>query len=237
MAPANTEIRSGNRLLDCLSQLERAKLVARGEMVSLWQGQVLHQQGAPLTYVHFPLDGVCSSVVTMATGQIVEAATIGNDGLLGAQAYLGTDVSLHTTNVQVAGMALRLRVDVFREHAKEHRALDRIVRHYITYAMRSANQAVACNALHSVEERACRWLLATHDRVGDGAFPLTHEVFAEMLGTHRQTVSTIAAMLQRAGLIQYRRGSVRILNRDALEGASCECYAVTTQLFADLVGC
>ncbi|HEY1957689.1 MAG TPA: Crp/Fnr family transcriptional regulator [Polyangiaceae bacterium] len=173
----------------------------------------------------------------MATGQIVEAATIGNEGLVGAQAYLGIDVSLYATHVQVAGEALQLGTRELRAAARRCPELDRVIRSYLTYALRYANQTVACNALHTVEERACRWLLMTHDRVGNDAFPLTHEFFAEMLGTHRQTVSAIASELQRAGLIQYRRGSVRIVNRGALEAASCECYAVTSEIFHQLVGC
>jgi len=228
---------SGNRLLDCVSADERDEIVRLCEHVSLAHGEEVYAQDSRLAHVYFPVSAVCSSVVHMETGQIVETATIGNEGLVGAQAYLGMDESLYATHVQVAGDALRLRAAALRSMARRCPELDRVVRSYLMYALRYANQTVACNALHSVEERACRWLLMTHDRVGSDAFPLTHEFFAEMLGIHRQTVSAVASELQRAGWIQYRRGSVRIMNRGALEGASCECYAVTSNLFHHLVGC
>lgn len=227
----------GNRLLDCVASHEGEAVIKLCEAVSLSHGQELYRQDSRISAVYFPTTAVCSAVVHMETGQIVEAATIGNEGVVGAQVYLGIDMSLYATIVQVAGDALKMNAAELRGLADRCPELDRALRSYLTYSMRYANQTVACNALHSVEQRACRWLLMTHDRVGNDAFPLTQEFFAEMLGTHRQTVSTVASELQREGLIQYRRGSVRIVNRSALEAASCECYAVTTRIFDQLVGC
>ena len=148
---------------------------------------------------------------------------------------LGVDLALHSALTQIGGQALRVRLDAFRAWVRSSRRADRLMQRYVAYSWRYANQTVACNALHSVEKRACRWLLHTHDRVGDGELVLTHEFLAEMLGAHRQTVSIVAATLQRGGLTQYRRGVVRVLERAELERASCECYAAARQLYAELI--
>jgi CRP-like cAMP-binding protein len=114
--------------------------------------------------------------------------------------------------------------------------LDRLVRRYVVYNLRYANQTIACNVLHPTEERICRWLLMAHDRAGTDEFSLTHEFLAEMLGVRRQTVTVIAGTLQAAGLIRYRRGIVRILDREGLEAASCECYGVLRDLYGRIMG-
>jgi CRP-like cAMP-binding protein len=225
-----------NRLLHCLSEPERDKLMPRLESVSLRRGQELQERDAPITHVYFPVSGVCSCVVGMASGENVEAATVGNEGMLGCQAYLDVDVSMHTTVAQVDGSALRLPVEPFREALRQSPELESLVRRYVAYTLSSANQTLACNGLHSVEERACRWLLMMHDRVGR-ELRVTHEMLAEMLGIHRQTVSVIAGTLQRDGLIHYRRGVLHIADRAQLEQNACECYGVTTRLFEHLVRC
>ena len=114
---------------------------------------------------------------------------------------------------------------------KPGRELDRLLRRYAAYSLRNAKQSVACNALHSVEERMCRWLLMTQDRVGKDEFWLTHELLAAMLGVRRQSVSIVAGTLQKAGFIAYRHGVMRVVDREGLEAASCECYGVTETLY------
>lgn len=227
----------GNRLLDCLSERERDKLVPLLEVVSMRRGEELYERDAELTYVYFPVSGVWSCVVGMTSGENVEAASVGNEGMLGYQAYLDVDVAPHTTVAQVGGGALRLSVEAFRDALRRSSELESLVRRYVAYTIHCANQTVACNGLHSVEERACRWLLMMHDRVGRDDFPVTHETLAEMLGAHRQTVSIVAGTLQRAGLITYRRGVLHVGDRRRLERAACECYAFTTKLFDAIVHC
>jgi CRP-like cAMP-binding protein len=222
---------TGNRLLDTLPKRELEHLRAASEVVSFPHGEVVHRQDGPLAHVYFPVNGVCSVVLVMNNGKSVEAATVGNEGMVGVQAYLGLDFASHFSIAQVPGNGLRVPTATFRKAVRQSGELDRIVRRYIAFRLRYANQTVACNALHTVEERACRWLLMTQDRSRKNEFLLTHEFLAEMLGVHRQTVSIVAGTLQRAGFIRYRRGLVRVLERQGLEDTACECYLATKELY------
>jgi CRP-like cAMP-binding protein len=188
-----------------------------------------------LPHVYFPKSGVLSSVIALGEGRVVEAATIGNEGMVGIPALLGLDFTSATATSQVPGDSLRIPTPSFLQAIKPSGPLDRILRRYIAFSLRSAYQAVACNALHAAEERMSRWLLTTQDRVGKREFSLTQEFLAEMLGVRRQTVQVVAGTLQTAGLITYRRGLVRVLDREGLEAASCECYGITKALYDRIV--
>ena len=161
----------------------------------------------------------------------VEAGTVGNEGMIGLPVALGLDFSPIRAISQISGDGLRIPVPAFKKAMKPGGALDRLVRRYTAFSLRYANQMVACNLLHSVEKRMCRWLLMSHDRVEKDEFLLTHEFLAEMLGVRRQTVTVIAGTLRTASLITYRRGVIRIVNRHKLEAASCECYGVTETFY------
>lgn len=226
---------TGNGLIDRLTKTERDFVRARAELVTLERGDKLHRQDGIASQVYFPKSAVCSLVVAMADGEVAEAGTVGNEGMLGLTAYLDVDHALHTALTQIGGEAWRLSAAAFRECVRNSTRLDRLMRRYVAYTWRYANQTVACNALHSIDKRACRWLLLMHDRIGDAEIVLTHEFLAEMLGVHRQTVSIVAATLQRKGLIRYRRGVVRVLKRTELERAACECYATSRQLYHELI--
>lgn len=206
------------------------------EAVSLPHGYEIHQQDSPVSHVYFPTSGMCSLVIRMEDGKVAEAATVGNEGMVGIHAILGLNFSSATATAQVPGRALRAPLRDFLEAMTPDGPLDRLVRRYVAYNLRSANQTIACNLLHQTEERTCRWLLMAHDRAGTDEFSLTHEFLAEMLGVRRQTVTVIAGTLQAAGLIRYRRGIVRILDREGLEAASCECYGVLRDLYGRIVG-
>ena len=219
--------RTANQLLDRLPENERKRLLPSLETISLPHGYELCSQDGPMAHVYFPTSGVCSVVSVTDDGRIVEAATIGNEGMLGITAMLGLDFSPSRAISQVSGTALRMPTPAFLKAMDPAGSLDRIVRQYIAFSLRYAYQTVACNALHSVEERMCRWLLMTHDRVGREEFMLTQEFLAEMLGVRRQSVTVVAGILQAAGFISYRRGVMNIINREGLEGASCECYEST----------
>jgi CRP-like cAMP-binding protein len=144
--------------------------------------------------------------------------------MIGIPVVLGLEFNPSKAISQVSGKALRVRVAAFLQALEPDGALDRLLRRYIAYSLRYSYQCVACNALHSVEERMCKWLLMTHDRAGQAEFVLTQEFLAEMLGVRRQSVSIVAGTLQAAGLLSYRRGHMKIINREGLEDASCECY-------------
>ena len=226
---------TGNHLLDRLPRGEVDRLLHSLEAVSMPLGSEIVHQDRLLSHVLFPTSGMVSLVVLMEDGRIAEASTIGREGMVGINAILAPDSNPATATSQVAGEALRIPVSGFLEEMARSGALNRLVRRYAAYSLRYANQTVACNLLHSVEERMCRWLLMTHDRVGSDEFPLTHELISEMLGVRRQTVTVIAGELQARGLIQYRRGVIRILDREGLEAGSCECYSALKDAYERIV--
>jgi CRP-like cAMP-binding protein len=235
MSPAMGTGPTGNQLLDRLPKGESNRILESMETVSLPLGREVVQQDGPLSHVLFPTSGMVSLVVLMEDGRIAEASTVGREGIVGVSAMLSQDSSPATATSQVAGEALRMPVHGFLDELTRGGTFERLVRRYAAYTLRYANQTVACNLLHSVEERMCRWLLMIHDRTGSDEFPFTHELLSEMLGVRRQTVTVIAGELQSQGLIQYRRGVLRILDREGLEAGSCECYSVIKDAYDRLV--
>ena len=197
--------------------------------------QLLHEPHAPTTHVYFPLSGVVSCVVTLKTGETVEIATVGNEGFVGSDAYLGAERSPLKAFCQVAGSALKMRVDQFRRSVDEYPEFADMVRRYMQGMVNQIAQTTACNHVHSVQARMCRWLLMTHDRVGADEFQLTQEFLAQMLGVRRPSVTVAAGMIQRAGLIRYQRGRIRIVDRAGLEAGACECYDTVRQEFDRLL--
>jgi CRP-like cAMP-binding protein len=233
MSVLATPNRMANRLLDRLPKNEYAFLVRSEKTVSLAHGDEVYPQDGRggLSHVYFPTSGMISLTVLMADGKEVEAGTIGNEGMIGLSVAHGLDFSPTKAISQISGEGLRIPVAAFLNAMKPGGTLDRLVRRYTAYSLRYTNQTVACNLLHSVEQRMCRWLLMCRDRVEKDEFMLTHEFLAEMLGVRRQTVTVIAGTLQTAGLITYHRGVIRVLNREGLEAASCECYGVTKAFY------
>ncbi|MEP0776537.1 Crp/Fnr family transcriptional regulator [Microcoleus sp. ZQ-A2] len=183
----------------------------------------------PIEYVYFPNSGIISLVNLTEDGGTVEAATVGNEGMVGLPLLLGTDRMIGQAITQIVGDALRMKADVFKQEVTPATLLYSLLLRYTQALMNLISQSVACNCLHSVEERCCRWLLLCQDRVESGEFPLTQEFLAQMLGVRRASVSVVAATLQKAGLIRYRRGKITILDRLGLEAASCECYQIVKQ--------
>lgn len=235
MSPTTGAGPTGNHLLDRLPKGESHRVLESMETISLPLGREVVQQDGPLSHVLFPTRGIVSLVVLMEDGRVAEASTVGREGIVGVSAMLSQDSSPATATSQLAGEALSLPVQGFLEEMARGGTFDRLVRGYAAYTLRYANQTVGCNLLHSLEERMCRWLLMIHDRNGSDEFPFTHELLAEMLGVRRQTVTVLAGELQNQGLIQYRRGVVRILDREGLEAGSCECYSVIKDAYVRLV--
>ncbi len=236
MSSARVPGQTGNRLLDRLSRAELEPLLSASRRVELGPGHEVHEQGAPVPYAYFPSGVVLSETVRLEEGKQLEAATIGNEGVLGLSVFLGMDFSPFTVITQIPGEAYRVPTRALGEAMGPGATLDRLLRRYAAYRLRQGGQTIACNALHSVEERMCRWLLTTHDRAGRDEFLLTHEFLAEMLGIRRQSVTVTAGRLQRAGFITYRRGAVQVEHRRGLEEASCECYGVSRSLYDRLLG-
>ena len=234
--PQNRSRPTQNQLLCALPQAEYDRFVPYLEFVTLPFKHVLYEPNQSVDYVYFLNHGVISMVTITEEGETVEAATIGNEGMAGIHVLLGVEqLSLQAIS-QVAGDGMRMRVEAFRREVTPETRLYELLLRYIQALISQLSQTVACNRLHSVEERCCRWLLMCHDRVPANEFFLTQELLSQMLGVRRASVSVVAAILQKAGLITYRRGRIRILDRQGLEAASCECYRVVKNEFDRLLG-
>jgi CRP-like cAMP-binding protein len=216
-----------NALIAALPVEARGLLVAGSQVVHLEQRRILWEPGQVNAHVYFPLSGVISLVTVMADGDMVEATTVGNEGMAGLHHFLG---SLWMPNQQaisqVAGDSLEVDAGAFREASQGPGPLRDILERYALVRLISTAQEVACNRLHQLEGRCARWLLTTRGQVGSDEFALTQEFLAEMLGVRRATVTIAAGILQKAALIRYRRGRIEILDPDGLAAASCECYRV-----------
>jgi CRP-like cAMP-binding protein len=198
--------------------------------------QMLARQGERFTHAYFPEGAIISLVNRMADGEGVEVGTIGIEGMAGLPAYLGAEATESETFCQLAGPAIRLPVEVLVDAAAKHPSLRQFLNRYTQAYLSQIAQSAACNRLHSIERRCARWLLMTHDRVGRAPmFPLKQEFLAEMLGVRRAGVTVAAGALQEEGIIKYRRGSIRVLDREGLEAAACECYAAVRQTFDRLL--
>jgi CRP-like cAMP-binding protein len=224
-----------NRLLSAMSRDLQIRLLPRMEKVNLPIRQVLYEPDTPIAHVYFPLSGVLSLLITLKGGETVEVATVGNEGMVGTPVFLGAERSPTKAVSQVAGQALKMRVDAFRRTLEELPEFAVALRHYTQGMVSQISQSIACNHVHGVRERMCRWLLMTHDRVGADEFHLTQEFLAQMLGVRRPSVTVAAGELARSGLISYRRGGIRIVDRAGLEAASCECYETVRQEFDRLL--
>jgi CRP-like cAMP-binding protein len=216
--------RSANRLFVALPDDAWNHLAPKLEIVPLTVRQELIEAGRPFHHVYFMLTGVTSLVSALEDGSIIEVATVGNEGMVGLAAFLGTATLPLTAFVQVPGEALRLSVAALAEETRGGGPLNDALRLYTQALLNQIAQSAACNRIHAIEERCARWLLMTHDRVTADEFPLTQEFLSQMLGVRRAGVSVAAGMLQKAGLIAYQRGKIRIIDRVGLEEASCECY-------------
>jgi len=224
-----------NRLIEALPAPQAARLASQLEPVDMALGQVLYEYDAPMTHVYFPTGGLVSLVLSSAEGITVEAGVVGNEGMVGTAIYLGATRSPTKAFFQTPGRCLRLRAAVFAEEVHRGGALDSLVRRYTQAMMGQLSQSVLCNRLHSIEERMCRWILMTHDRVGGDELALTQEFIAQMLGVRRPSVTVVAGVLQQAGLIRYSRGRITVLDRTGLEEASCECYGAVRREFEQLL--
>jgi CRP-like cAMP-binding protein len=205
------------------------------EHVPLTLKKVLHERGRDITHVYFPTDGVVSMINEPGPAESVEIATIGREGMVGVPVILGAAAMPSVVFVQVPGEALRIKTASLVAAMNRDGDLRQLLLRYVLALMNQIAHSASCNRLHEVQERCARWLLLTHDRVSGDSFPLTQEFLAQMLGVHRPTVSVAAGMLQKAGLIEYVRGTITIVDRKGLEAASCRCYKLITQEYDRLL--
>lgn len=228
--------RTANRLLAALSAQDFAVLEPHLEPVALARGQVLFEPGDEVDTTYFPCHRTMASLLIVTRdGHEVEAATIGREGAVGGIVSEGHKPAYGRAVVQVAGSALAIPTSHLEAAKTGSPRFGDLFSRYADALLAQMMQGVACNALHKVEARCCRWLLAAHDRAGDQIIHLTQESLAEMLGVQRTTVSAVTAELASRGLIRTHRGRVEIVDRKGLERAACECYEAVEAHFSKLL--
>ena len=220
-------MREENLLLASLPAAEREKLAPYLHEVVLDFQQVLIRPNQPITDIYFPHDAITSTVQEMNDGDTVETGLMGLEGFVGVQLWLHAPTTPTRTLVQVSGKAHQMSAADFIRHVRDTDSpLNELCARYVHAFLVMTSQTAACNRLHPIDERLCRWLKLVHNRLSRDEFLIRQEFLAQMLGVHRPTVSTAANMLQQAGLIRYSRGQMRILDAEGLRNGSCECLDV-----------
>ena len=223
-----------NRLLAAMPREPLGQILPTLTHVELPSGMVIYEPKVSIKYAYFVLTGIISLVSEMREGT-VEVGTVGCEGMTGIPLVLSADTMPSRAFVQVPGEALRMSADDLLRAMQESPKLRRLIYRYVQALFDQTAQHAACNRLHALEERCARWLLMTHDRVVGDVLLLKQQFLAEMLGVHRPAVTLAAGALQKAGIIRYSRGKVTVLDRTALENASCECYAIVTRRIEELL--
>jgi CRP-like cAMP-binding protein len=222
-----------NAILRELNSDEQAKVLLDGVVQRFELRGTVYDAQQEIEYAYFPLDCVLSVVTLMRDGAMIEIGTIGHEGTTGLPLVMGGTKTANHAFCQVNGSAWKMSAATFRQLLAESERFRDVVNRYLQGYLNMLGQFTACNRLHSVYERAARWILMTQDRVGHDSFPLTHEFLATMLGSRRSGVTVAAAILQRAGFISYHRGRITVLDRAGLESTACECYELTTSQFGE----
>lgn len=226
-----------NRLLATFDEVLRDRLSRDAEIVRFDVGDQVLLAGQPVERTLFPFDTLMvSMIVDLNSGRSVEVASIGKEGAIGGVVSCGHAPAYARAEVQVAGPAVAIPLDTLEAIKQESPFLHYLFCRYADYLLAQVMQSVACNAFHSIESRAARWLLTAQDRVGGKHLSLTQESLAELLGVQRTTVNAVARAFQERGLISYRRGAIQVLDRAGLEGESCECYGAVESHFTAVIG-
>jgi CRP-like cAMP-binding protein len=219
----------GNHFLDCLSGPDLDGLRPHLAQTRVERNQLLDDALRPISHVYLPVDCILSVLTVMRDGSQVESRTIGREGGYGLLQAVGAPITYERTICQVGGRTWRVPLDAMRQAARQSNGIrEAIVRHAQASLLQAA-QSTACNTLHRAEQRLCRWLLLTQDRLGSDVVPLTQEHLAIMLGVQRTTVTAAASQLQERGVIAYSRGKIRVLDREAMQRCACECYEAIEQ--------
>jgi len=223
-----------NALLLAIPDREFGLLRPHLEYLELPHHQILQEPGQKIEYAYFLNHGMISLVILTSDGRSVEVAIVGNEGMVGTSLAVGLNRGPHRAIIQISASGFRVKSELLGEVLSRTPELRLIMNRYVLIQGLQVAQIAACNRLHEVEQRLARWLLMCQDRIGSEELPMTHEFLAQMLGTGRPSVSLAAGILQRAGMIENIRGTVKIVNRKGLEGSSCECYAAMRQFSANM---
>jgi CRP-like cAMP-binding protein len=224
-----------NYLLDVLPAAEAQRWLPQLESVDMPLGTVLYESGAALSHVYFPTTAIVSLLYVMENGASAEIAVVGNEGVVGISLFMGGESTPSRAVVQSAGSGLRLRAPVMKEEFNRAGPVLHLMLRYTQALITQMAQTAVCNRHHSLDQQLCRWLLLSLDRLQGNKLIMTQELIANMLGVRREGVTEAALKLQHAGLIQYARGHITVLDRAGLEKRSCECYAVVKKEYDRLL--
>jgi CRP-like cAMP-binding protein len=224
-----------NHLLAALPAAEFERLAAHLELVPMPLGEVLYEPGGQMQHAYFPTTAIVSLHYVMESGASAESAGVGNEGVVGISLFMGGGSTPSSAVVQTAGHGYRLQSRLLKQEFNRMGLLQRLLLRYTQALITQMIQTAACNRHHSVEQQLCRWLLLTLDRIPSHELIMTQELVARMLGVRREGITESAGMLQRAGVIRYRRGHIAVLERSGLEIRACECYAVVKKELSRLL--
>jgi CRP-like cAMP-binding protein len=224
-----------NHLLNVLPTVEYERLLPNLERVEMRLGDVLYESGGELRHVYFPTTSIVSLLYVMENGASAEIAVVGNERILGVALFMGGGTMPNRAVVQSAGHAYRLRGAIMQQEFDRYGVLLHLLLRYTQALITQMAQTAVCNRHHSVHQQLCRWLLLSLDRLPGDELIMTQELIANMLGVRREGVTEAAGKLQRAGLIEYRRGHIKVLDREGLEARVCECYQVVKAEFDRLL--
>jgi CRP-like cAMP-binding protein len=225
----NVEV--ANHLLDAFEPSSRARMDAHIKPVGLKLGAVVCEAGGTLEHVYFPKGAVLSLLTVLKNGSAIETANIGNEGAFGLFGAMYSRSSFNRCLVQLEGALARVPIDVVQGEFERSEHVRNLLVSYSETQLSQVQQTAACNAMHTIEQRLCRWLLMMHDRAGRAELSYTHEFLAHMLGADRKSVTLAAQAMQAASLIAYHRGTIQIADRSGLEKRVCECYSVVQKRF------
>ena len=224
-----------NHLLAALPQAEATRWSPLLESVDLPLGQVLYESGSTLSHVYFPTTSIVSLLYVMENGASAEIAVVGNEGIVGISLFMGGEFTSSRALVQSAGKGVRLKAHLLKEEFNRAGPVLHLLLRYTQALITQMAQTAVCNRHHSLDQQLCRWLLLSLDRLEGNELMMTQELIANMLGVRREGVTESALKLQNAGLIQYARGHIAVLDRAGLEKRSCECYAVVKKEYDRLL--
>ena len=224
-----------NHLLAALPADEYARILPNLELVPLTLGDALCEPGVPMRHVYFPTTAIVSLLYVMEDGASAEIAVVGNDGVVGISLFMGGETTTSRAVVQSAGHAYRMKAQLLKDEFLRAGPAQHLLLRYTQALLTQMAQTAVCNRHHSVDQQLCRWLLLSLDRLPSNQLTMTQELIANMLGVRREGVTEAAGKLQQAGLIEYRRGHITVLDRAGLEARVCECYAVVKKEFDRLL--
>ncbi|GAB2907941.1 Crp/Fnr family transcriptional regulator [Paralcaligenes ginsengisoli] len=215
-----------NHLLAALPTDEYIRLLPNLEVISMPLGNVLYESGAHMRHVYFPTTSIVSLLYVMENGASAEIAVVGYEGIVGVSLFMGGETTPSRAVVQSAGHAYRLKGQFLKDEFYRAGPMQQLLLRYTQSLLTQMAQTAVCNRHHSLDQQLCRWLLLSLDRLPSSELVMTQELIANMLGVRREGVTEAAGNIQRAGLIEYRRGRITVLDRPGLEARACECYQV-----------